>query len=197
MFGPDPSFSTIGITTGIPGGERRLFVDVLNDEGIGQLGAGDPQSGKLDFSSTNNAFTNALAEYTSTSGPFDITPGVDNADILSGDPADNVFAFTDIDFDPGTAANGQPATVRVSLVIEDANNNQAITTVAFDGAFADLQIVEPLAILLNPALDVPGTVIDTDPVSGGQIVSLGTKFDVDGNGDPVDLDQVTSNSDPA
>ena len=120
----------------IPNGQRRLFVEVLSDEGIAQLGSNNPQASKLDFSSTNNAFTNALAEYTSTSGAFDHHAGRHNADILAN-PADNTFSFSDIDFDPGTGGNGQPATVRVSLVFEDTDGDQAITTVAFNGAFPD------------------------------------------------------------
>lgn len=198
---PDVEGPLLLTSTDLVGVSRTLFAEVLSVEGAADLGVNNPQTGKLDFSASNNAFVNAYALY-EAAAPFDPFPGFDNDDIIEDllnaeSLADVCFTYTfeDIDFEPGTGADGSPATVRVSLVLGDGSGNIAITTVAFvpgtdGGGFSDLSITGIVAGLIDEDLDVaPGTVVASAP-NGASIVALGTEDDVDNNGLPVNFNEV-------
>lgn len=164
--------------------QRTLLAEVLGAVGEGDLSVQIVVPGRLTFDQGDETFSNAYARWDLPAGaaPF---AQEGNADVLAN-PGDYLFQFNDISFNPGTAADGSAATVRVSFIVEDGDGDRAITTVAFvpgdEGqgftAADDLDIVAPFAAFINAGIAgsvPPGTIIDSDPVTNARIVLIGTE----------------------
>lgn len=209
LVGPNPaSDGPLALAASdLAGVSRTLYAEVLSaNTGAADLGINNPQASKLDFSASNNAFVNAYAYYDGA-GTFDPFPGVDNDDIIADfagatslDDICFTYGFDDIDFDPGTGADGASATVRVSIIVGDSDGDIAISTVAFvpgaDGAgFQDLDLTATVATLIDDSGAIaPGTQIATD-ANGAGIVVIGNNDDVDGDGNPAEPGNATGGVD--
>lgn len=214
---PDPNQDgPILLATDVAGLERRIFVNVLDNDpgadpfgppgpdepsesGGASIGVSNPSPGRLAFSADDGSFANSLAEYTDIAGgAIVVDEDISNEAVLA-DPGNFLFRVNDVNFDPGTGLDGQPASTRVSLVVKDSDGDEAITTVAFvpgpEGqGFTGLDIEFPLAILIDEdlplAVDFEGEIISGGGPGQGSIRGIGPEDDVDGDGEVVDLTDV-------
>jgi hypothetical protein len=163
---------------------RELFVLTLSDGSRADIISNALGDMELNVDNDASAFANAFDQYTSSVGAFDPTPLVGNAQILAnGDDGipDDFIDVTIASFNQGTAADGDDATARVSIVVVDGDGDIALASAVLTDSFSsEILIPSPLENYLDETrADPPGSVI---PGSGGAIVNLGFEDDADGDG---------------
>jgi hypothetical protein len=170
--------------------ERRILVETLSPTSDSEAST-VLNDGELTVNVGSSAFANALAQYTSSPGAFDPTPGVTTADILAAPITDNVLSVTVDSFDPGVTEDDQNATTRVNLLIEDDAGQQALASAVLTQAFVNpVTIPVFLASLIDETLAPPS---GTEAVAGSGVIILGTEDDADEDGSSgINLDAVES-----